>query len=108
VSPIKGAIAANGTRYRFWEFRFDSKYSGRSTAALLVFEQRAGELSYLGSYQTSLEDFGGLVHPVIRGKTVFFPYREIQVMGVKNAFAISFEHGPPREILPGSQSKFIR
>ncbi len=74
VLPIKGEISANGTHYRFWEYRNDSKHSAESAAALLVFEKDAHGLSYLGCYRIDLDDFKGLVHPVIRGQTVFFSF----------------------------------
>jgi len=106
VLPIKGAIAANGTHYRFWEYRFDSKYSGQSGTALLVFERGAHGLSYLGCYRLNLYDFRGPVHPEVRGMTVFFPFREVEILGDKPAFAISFEKGPPPEAAPGSFIKF--
>ncbi len=106
--PIKGEIATNGTHYRFGEFRFDSKYSGQSGAALLVFEKGKPGLIYLGYYRLDLDDFKGPVHPVIRGKAVFFPFREVEILGDKPAFGISFENGPPPEAVPGSIIKFER
>jgi len=98
VLPIKGEIVANGTHYRFWEYRYDSKYSGQSATALLVFEKGAQGLSYLGCYRLELDDFRGPVLPEIRGASVFFPYHEYEILGRKRAFSISFENGPPAKI----------
>lgn len=96
VLPIKGEITANGAHYRFWEYGYDSIHSGQSHSALLVFEKGAHGLSYLGCYRMDpLEDFKGPVHPVIRGRSVFFPFHEYEILGVKQAFSISFEDGPP-------------
>lgn len=96
VRPIKGEIATNGKHYRFWEYGYDSKYSGQSAAALLVFEEGAHGLSYLGCYRMDpLEDFKGPVHPVIRGKSVRFPFHDYEILGKKEGFSISFENGPP-------------
>jgi hypothetical protein len=99
VLPIKGEIVANGLHYRFWEYGYDSKYSGQSAGALLVFEEGAHGLSYLGCYRMEpLEDFKGPVHPVIRGKSVFFPFHTYEILGDKHSFAVSFEDGPPAKI----------
>jgi len=46
--------------------------------------------------------------PVIRGKTLFFPFHDLEILGDKNAFSMSFENGPPPELVPGSVSKFIK
>jgi len=108
VRPVKGFLAANGTRYRFWEYRWVNPETHRERDELLVFEQTSRGLSYLGSYETDWEDFKGPVHPAIRGKTLFFPYHDIEILGDKRAFAISFENGPPPELVPGSVSKFVR
>jgi hypothetical protein len=96
VRPIKGILAANGTRYRFWEYTWKNGQHGG--AAVLVFEQDGHKLSYIGYVETSLQDFRGLVHPEVRGRTLFFPYHDIEIMGVKNSFALSFENGPPRGV----------
>jgi len=101
VRPIKGFIAANGKRYRFWEYSWLNKESGHGGTALLVFEQAASGLAYLGSYDILLDDFRGPVHPVIRGKTVFFPFHDVEILGDKNSWAMSFENGPPSEAVPG-------
>jgi hypothetical protein len=96
VLPIKGTITAHGKRYRFWEYTWENGQHGGS--GLLVFGQTGSGLSYLGRYRVDLDDFHGPVHPEIRGKTVFFPYRDIEIMGVKNGFAMSFENGPPKAV----------
>jgi len=99
VLRIKGDITANGTHYRFWEYGYDSIHSGQSHSALLVFEKGAHGLSYLGCYvMDPLEDFKGPVHPVIQGKSVFFPFHTYEILGHKQSFAISFENGPPEKI----------
>ena len=72
-----------------------------------MFEQADSGLSYLGSYEMALDDFRGPVHPVTRGKTVFFPFHDIEILGDKNSWAMSFENGPPQAI-PGSVIKLIR
>jgi hypothetical protein len=108
VRPVKGAIAANGTRYKFWEYSWLNKETGHGGTGLLVFELGAHGLSYLGSYDVALDDFRGPVHPEVRGKTLFFPFRDIEILGDKRSFAISFEHGPPLEMFPGSVIKFGR
>ena len=106
VLPIKGDIAANGTHYRFWEYRYDSVHSGGSAAALLVFEKGPHGLSYLGCYRMDLDDFRGLVHPEIRGKSIVFPFHNYEILGVKQAFSVSFEHGPQPKLFPGSRIEF--
>jgi hypothetical protein len=108
VRPVKGSLAANGTRYRFWEYSWLNPETHHGRELLLVFEQAGSGLSYLGYYETDWEDFKGAVHPVIRGKTLFFPYHDIEILGDKRAFATSFENGPPPELIPGSVSKFNR
>jgi hypothetical protein len=109
VRPIKGTLAANGTRYTFWEYNWVEKRRwGHGRTLLLVFEQGKASLSYLGCYEFWGDDFRGPVHPEIRGKTVFFPYHDIQVMGMKQSYAISFENGPPPEAVPGSVNTFHR
>jgi hypothetical protein len=108
VRPIKGVIVANGKRYRFWEYSWLNKETRHGRKALLVFEQARGGLSYLGSYECECDDFRGPVHPVIRGKSVFFPYHDIEIMGVKQSFSVSFEKGPPQELVPGSEIRFYR
>jgi hypothetical protein len=45
---------------------------------------------------------------VIRGKTLFFPYHDIKIMGVKRSYAILFENGPPPEVVPGGVIKFAK
>ena len=72
VRPIKGFIAAKDKKYRFWEYSWVNKDSGHGGTGLLVFEQAGSGLTYLGAYDILLDDFKGPVHPVIRGKTVFF------------------------------------
>jgi hypothetical protein len=109
VRPIKGTIAVNGTHYTFWEYDWvERRPAGHGRTLLLVFEKNGAGLSYLGSYEHEGGDFRGPVHPEIRGKTVFFPYHDIEVMGVKQSFAISFENGPPPEAVPGSVNRFHR
>jgi hypothetical protein len=68
---------------------------------LLVFDQKGETLSYLGSYIYFGSDFRGDVHPEVRGKTVFFPYHEIEILGTKQAVEVSFENGPPPSALEG-------
>ena len=108
VRPVKGVLAANGTRYRFWEYSWVNPETNHGRQKLLVFEQTRRGLSYLGSYEASWDDFKGPVHPVIRGKTLFFPYHDLEILGDKNAFAMSFENGPPPALVPGSESKFVK
>ena len=108
VRPVKGVLAANGTHYKFWEYSWLNPETNHGRELLLVFEQSSHGLFYLGSYETSWEDFKGPVHPVIRGKTLFFPYHDIEILGDKNAFAMSFQNGPPPELVPGSVSKFVK
>jgi len=109
VQPVKGSITSEGRRYKFWEYYWAEKRpAGHGRALLLVFLQRDAALSYLGCYEFEGGDFRGPVHPEIRGKTVFFPYHDIEVMGVKQSYAISFENGPPPEAMPGSVYKFHR
>jgi hypothetical protein len=95
VRPIKGSITAQGKRYRFWEYYWKNGEHGGS--GLLVFEQAGSKLSYLGGYHIDLSDFHGPVHPEIRGKVVFFPYKDIEAMGVKIPKELSFENGPPAQ-----------
>jgi hypothetical protein len=108
VRPIKGAIVAKGKHYKFWEYSWLNRKTHHGGNALLVFEQTSSGLSYLGYYEYEGDDFHGPVHPEIRGKTVFFPYKDIEIMGVKRSFEISFENGPPPEAVPGSVNKFNR
>ena len=107
VRPIKGFIAAKDKKYRFWEYSWVNKDSGHGGTGLLVFEQAGSGLTYLGAYDISLDDFKGPVHPVIRGKTVFFPFHDVEILGDKNAWAMSFENGPPKTI-PGRVIELIR
>lgn len=114
VRSVKGSISAKGKRYRFMEYSWlesPKNMTGSTPHAqsrLLVFEQSRGGLSYLGSYDFEGDDFKGPVHPVIRGKTLFFPYHDIEIMGVKRAYGISFENGPPLEAVPGSDDRLAR
>ena len=108
VRPVKGVLAANGTHYRFWEYSWVNPETQHGREELLVFEQTGHGLSYLGSYEASWEDFKGPVHPVIRGKTLVFPYHDLEILGDKNALAMSFENGPPPELAPGSERKFVK
>lgn len=108
VRAIKGSIDAQGKQYKFWEYEWVNKENGHGGNALLVFEQAGSKLSYLGSYEVDGSDFRGPVHPVIRGKTVFYPYHDIEIMGVKQSVTISFENGPPTTTVPGGVSRFIK
>ena len=108
VRAIKGSIGAQGKQYRFWEYSWENKETGHGGNALLVFEQTKAGLSYLGSYEVAGDDFRGPVHPEIRGKTVFYPYHDIEIMGVKQSVAISFENGPPPTTVPGGVSRFVK
>ena len=95
VWPVKGSIVSNGKRYKFWEYQWaESRPSGHGRNLLLVFEDDKG-LRYLGSYEFDAYPFHGRVHPEIRGKTVFFPYKDYQILGIKILKEISFENGPP-------------
>jgi len=108
VRPIRGEIAAKGMRYKFWEYSWLNKETGHGGNALLVFDRTGKSLSYLGYYEYEGDDFRGPVHPQIRGTTVFFPYHDIEILGVKLSMSISFENGPPPEAVPGSVHKFER
>lgn len=96
--PVRGAILANGKRYSFWEYDAINKESHHGRSGLLVFEGSGRDRSYLGMYNVALDDFRGPVHPVIRGMSVFFPYHTYEILGMKRAFSISFENGPPEKI----------
>lgn len=109
VLPIKGEIVANGRHYKFWEYEYVSLHSTGSHSALLVFEKGAKGLSYLGYYRMDpWEDFKGPVHPVIRGKSVYFPFHTYEILGIKQGFSISFEKGPPLKPWPDSYIEFQR
>jgi len=95
VQAIKGSISAQGKRYKFWEYSWENKENGHGGNALLVFEGADKALVYLGSYEFDAYPFHGRVHPEIRGTTVFFPYKDIEIMGVKIPKEISFANGPP-------------
>jgi hypothetical protein len=96
LSPVAGSILAKGKTYRFMEFAWNESLKNAAGAEphsqhrLLVFEQRRGNLVYLGSYVID-----GDKYPQIRGMEVFFPYKDIEVLGVKVRKEISFEDGPP-------------
>src|SRR6185312_5336948 len=96
--PVKGAILAGGKRYSFWEYDAINKESHHGRSGLLVFEGAGSSLSYAGMYNVALDDFRGPVHPEIRGKSVFFPYHDYEILGKKQAFSVSFENGPPANI----------
>jgi len=108
VRAIKGSIDSQGKQYKFWEYEWENKKTGHGGNALLVFEQTRNGLSYMGSYEVAGDDFRGPVHPEIRGKTVFYPYHDIEIMGVKQSMAISFENGPPPTTVPGGVSRFLK
>src|SRR5258706_15649499 len=96
VLPIKGFIVAKGKRYKFWEYEWvENRPSGHGRNLLLVFEQNNRGLSYLGSYEFDAYPFHGRIHPEVRGKKVFFPYKDVEIMGVKFRKEISFQNGPP-------------
>jgi hypothetical protein len=110
VQAIKGSISAQGKRYKFWEYSWESKENSHGGNALLVFEGADKALSYLGSYQFDAYPFHGRVHPEIRGKTVFFPYKDYEILGIKIPKEISFENGPPAKARVGDESggEFVR
>jgi len=114
VRPIAGSIVVKGARYSFMEFYWEETPKNMTGSfphgqyRLLVFEQTSSGLSYLGSYVVAGDDFRGPVHPVIRGKTVFYPYHDIEIMGVKQSMTISFENGPPPTSSPGGVNHFFR
>ena len=114
VRPVAGSISANGKRYKFMEYSWletPKNMTGSTPHAqsrLLVFEQGGNGLSYLGSYDFAGDDFKGPVHPVIRGKMLFFPYHDYEILGVKESYGISFENGPPLVPHPGSVDRFAR
>jgi hypothetical protein len=114
LRPVKGVISAQGKRYKFMEYSWletPKNMTGSTPHAqsrVLVFEQSGGGLSYLGSYGFFGGDFKGPVHPEIRGKTLFFPYHDYEILGVKESYGISFENGPPLEPHPGGAGSFGR
>ncbi|HJT42479.1 MAG TPA: hypothetical protein VJ750_03165 [Rhizomicrobium sp.] len=109
VRSIPGSIIARGKHYRFMEYYWEEKRpAGHGSARLLVFEQTGSGLSYLGSYGFDGADFRGPVHPEVRGKTVVFPYKDMEILGDKRQWEISFENGPPSVAFPGSVNKFVR
>lgn len=96
VQPVKGFILANGKRYRFWEYNWtQNRDPGHGRDLFLVFEGGDSALTYLGSYAFDAHPFHGPVHPQVRGKAVFFPYKDIEIIGVKIPKEISFDKGPP-------------
>jgi hypothetical protein len=95
VWPIKGAIVVKSKRYRFWEYEWTNKETRHGGNLLLVFEGADKALTYIGSYEFDAYPFHGRVHPLIRGDMVFFPYKDIEIMGVKIPKEISFVNGPP-------------
>jgi hypothetical protein len=113
VRPVKGSISANGKRYTFMEYSWQESPKNmtgstpHAQSRLLVFEQSGSGLSYLGSYDLG-DDFKGPVHPVIRGKMLFFPYHDLEILGDKNSYGISFENGPPLVPTPRSADRFAR
>jgi len=114
VRSVKGSISANGKRYKFMEYSWQESPKNmtgstpHAQSRLLVFEQSGSGLSYLGSYDFGGDDFKGPVHPKIRGKTLFFPYHDYEILGVKESYGISFENGPPLVPHPGSVDRFAR
>ena len=108
AKPVKGFILANGKRYRFWEYNWtQNRTPGHGRDLLLVFEGDDSALTYLGSYTFDAYPFHGPVHPQIRGKAVFFPYKDIEIIGAKPHKEISFENGPPSEArIPGGTEFF--
>ena len=59
--------------------------------ALLVFERTKKGLVYLGKYE-NIE--GG--RPRIKGHSLIFPYKDIEILGVKMGRVITFDDkGPP-------------
>ena len=96
VQPVKGFIIANDKRYQFWEYSWtQTRQPGHGRDLLLVFEGGEGALIFLGSYAFDSHPFHGRVHPQVRGKVVFFSYKDIEILGVKIPKEISFENGPP-------------
>jgi len=101
VRSIAGSIAVNGKRYSFMEFSWEETPKNMTGSSphgqnrLLVFGGADKALTYLGSYTFDAHPFHGRVRPEIRGETVFFPYKDIEIMGVKIPKEISFANGPP-------------
>ena len=114
VKPIKGTISVDGKRYKFMEYYWQEtpKNMTGSTpharSSVLLFEQYGSGLSYLGAYDFFGGDFKGPVHPEIRGKTLFFPYHDYEILGTKEAYGISFENGPPLAPHSSSVHRFAR
>jgi hypothetical protein len=114
VRPVKGSISAKGKHYTFLEYSWQESPKNmtgstpHAQSRLLVLEQSGSGLSYLGSYDFAADDFKGPVRPVIRGKTLFFPYHDIEILGDKRSYGISFEKGPPVVPIPGSVDRFAR
>ena len=108
VQPVKGFILANGKRYRFWEYNWTQhRTPGHGRDLLLVFEGDDDALVYLGSYSFDAYPFHGPVHPQIRGNAVFFPYKDIEIIGAKPYKEISFANGlPPEARIPGGTAFF--
>lgn len=109
VEPIPGSITAKGKRYRLMAFGWEeSEKNMRGSTPhaqyrLLVFEQTNGALSYLGSYIVD-----GEKRPKIQGKSVFYPYKDIEILGVKVPKEIPFENGPPPSAIGPAKSDFFR
>ena len=109
VWPLKGSIVSSGKRYKFWEYQWvENRPAGHGRNLLLVFEGADKALTYLGCYEFDAYPFHGRVHPQIRGNAVFFPYKDIEIMGVKFHKEISFEDGPPPEARIRGGGAFFR
>ena len=109
VWPLKGSILSSGRRYKFWEYQWvENRPSGHGRNLLLVFEGADRALTYLGCYEFDAYPFHGRVHPQIRGNVIFFPYKDIEIMGVKFHKEISFEKGPPPEAKIRGGGAFFR
>lgn len=99
VWPV-GDITAGARHYHFEHYEWSESKKNMTgswphgTTLLLVFERTPKGLVYLGSY----ENFEGQ-RPRIKGNSLIFPFKDIEIMGVKKAKVITFdENGPPARV----------
>jgi hypothetical protein len=106
VIPI-GDMTVGSKQYHFEHYEWlESKRNmtpggfPHGATLLLVFERAKKGLIYLGSYENPE---GG--RPRIKGRSLIFPYKDIEILGWKMGKTVTFdEKGPPARIRLRDQS----